>query len=112
MDENDSRTDLGTLYTATGTIDEDGKNARLTITPIYLVNEFVLGQGLPKRQMGGAGESAAVASESTMTAVLQSIRPEPLMSISRSIKHVLRGGILPRTDQAKFTTVRFSGGQL
>ena len=78
MNENDSRTwTFGTLYTATGTIDEDGKNARLTITPTGLVNEFLFSaRALQNGQMGGAGESVAVASESTMTAVsLQSIRP-------------------------------------
>jgi len=78
MNENDSRTwTFGTLYTATGTIDEDGKNARLTITPTGLVNEFLFSaRALQNGQMGGAGESVAVASEPTMTAVsLQSIRP-------------------------------------
>ena len=47
--------DLGTLYTATGTIDEDGKNARLTITPTGLVNEFLFSaRALQNGQMGGA----------------------------------------------------------
>ena len=42
QDENDTRTwTFGTLYTATATVDDNGKNARLTITPTGLVSEFL-----------------------------------------------------------------------
>ena len=78
VDENDSRTwTFGTLYTATGTVDEDGKNARLTITSAGLVNEFLFSaRALQNGQLGGAGESITVASTPTTTAVsLTNLRP-------------------------------------
>lgn len=78
VDENDSRTwTFGTLYTATGTVDEDGKNARLTITPSGLVNEFLFtARGLQNGQLGGAGETITVASSPVTSAVsLTNLRP-------------------------------------
>ena len=78
VDENDSRTwTFGTLYTATGTVDDDGKNARLTITPAGLVNEFLFtARASQNGQLGGEGETITVASSPAMTAVsLTNIRP-------------------------------------
>lgn len=78
VDENDSRTwTFGTLYTATGTVDEDGKNARLTITPTGLVNEFLFSARASQNgQLGGESETITVASSPTTAAVsLTSIRP-------------------------------------
>ena len=77
-DENDTRTwTFGTLYTATATVDDDGKNARLTITSTGLVNEFLFSaRATQNGQMGGTGETVTVASGPTVTAVsLQAIRP-------------------------------------
>ncbi len=77
-DENDTRTwTFGTLYTATATVDDDGKNARLTITSTGLVNEFLFSARASQNgQMGAAGETATVATEPTVAAVsLQAIRP-------------------------------------
>ena len=77
-DENDTRTwTFGTLYTATATIDDDGKNARLTITSTGLVNEFLFSaRATQNGQMGAIGETVTVASGPTVTAVsLQAIRP-------------------------------------
>ena len=78
VDENDSRTwTFGTLYTATGTVDEDGKNARLTITSSGLVSEFLFSaKALQNGQLGGTGDTITVASTPVTTAVsLTSIRP-------------------------------------
>ena len=78
VDENDSRTwTFGTLYTATGTVDEDGKNARLTITPTGLVSEFLLtARASQNGQLGGESETITVASSPATAAVsLTSIRP-------------------------------------
>ena len=77
-DENDTRTwTFGTLYTATATVDNDGKNARLTITSTGLVNEFLFSaRATQNDQMGAIGETVTVASGPTVTAVsLQAIRP-------------------------------------
>ena len=77
-DENDTRTwTFGTLYTATATVDDDGKNARLTITSTGLVNEFLFSaRATQNDQMGAIGETVTVASGPTVTAVsLQAIRP-------------------------------------
>lgn len=77
-DENDTRTwTFGTLYTATATVDDDGKNARLTITSTGLVNEFLFSaRATQNGQMGATGETVTVASGPTVTAVsLQAIRP-------------------------------------
>lgn len=77
-DENDTRTwTFGTLYTATATVDDDGKNARLTITSTGLVNEFLFSaRATQNGQMGAIGETVTVASGPTVTAVsLQAIRP-------------------------------------
>ena len=77
-DENDTRTwTFGTLYTATATVDNDGKNARLTITSTGLVNEFLFSaRATQNGQMGAIGETVTVASGPTVTAVsLQAIRP-------------------------------------
>ncbi len=77
-DENDTRTwTFGTLYTATATVDNDGKNARLTITSTGLVNEFLFSaRATQNGQMGAIGETVSVASGPTVTAVsLQAIRP-------------------------------------
>lgn len=77
-DENDTRTwTFGTLYTATATVDDDGKNARLTITSTGLVNEFLFSaRATQNGQMGANGETVTVASGPTVTAVsLQAIRP-------------------------------------
>ncbi len=77
-DENDTRTwTFGTLYTATGTVDDDGKNARLTITSTGLVNEFLFSaRATQNGQLGATGETVTVASGPTVTAVsLQAIRP-------------------------------------
>jgi len=77
-DENDTRTwTFGTLYTATATVDDDGKNARLTITSTGLVNEFLFSaRATQNGQMGAMGETVTVASGPTVTAVsLQAIRP-------------------------------------
>ncbi|MFZ8906156.1 MAG: hypothetical protein ACO2Y2_02230 [Poseidonia sp.] len=78
VDENNTRTwTFGTLYTATATVDDDGKTARLTITSTGLVNEFLFSaRAVQDGQMGGAGETITVAAAPTVTAVsLQSIRP-------------------------------------
>ena len=78
QDENDTRTwTFGTLYTATATVDDNGKNARLTITPTGLVSEFLFSaKAVQNGQMGAAGETITVASSPATTAVaLQSIRP-------------------------------------
>ena len=77
-DENDTRSwTFGTLYTATATVDDDGKNARLTITSTGLVNEFLFSaRATQNGQMGAAGETATVATGPTVAAVsLQAIRP-------------------------------------
>ena len=77
-DENDTRTwTFGTLYTATATVDDDGKNARLTISSTGLVNEFLFSaRATQNGQMGAIGETVTVASGPTVTAVsLQAIRP-------------------------------------
>lgn len=78
VDENNTRTwTFGTLYTATATVDDDGKTARLTITSTGLVNEFLFSaRAVQDGQMGGNGETVTVAATPTVTAVsLQSIRP-------------------------------------
>ena len=78
VDENDSRTwTFGTLYTATGTVDEDGKNARLIITSSGLVNEFLFSaRALQNGQLGGAGDTITIASTPVTTAVsLTNLRP-------------------------------------
>jgi len=78
VDENNTRTwTFGTLYTATATVDDDGKTARLTITSTGLVNEFLFSaRAVQNGQMGGTGETITVAAAPTVTAVsLQSIRP-------------------------------------
>ena len=78
VDENDSRVwTFGTLYTATATVDEDGKNARLTITSAGLVDEFLFSaRALQNGQLGGEGETITVASSPATTAVsLTNIRP-------------------------------------
>jgi len=77
-DENDTRTwTFGTLYTATATVDDDGKNARLTVTSTGLVNEFLFSaRATQNGQLGATGETVTVASGPTVTAVsLQAIRP-------------------------------------
>ena len=78
IDENDTRTwTFGSLYTATGTVDDDGKNARLTITSTGLVSEFLFSaRAVQNGQMAAIGETTTVASTPVTTAVpLQSIRP-------------------------------------
>ena len=78
IDENDTRTwTFGTLYTATATVDDDGKNARLTITSTGLTNEFLFSaRATQNGQLGGTGETVTVAGAPTVMAVsLQSIRP-------------------------------------
>lgn len=78
VDENETKTwTFGTLYTATGTVDEDGQSARLTVAPSGLVSEFIFtARATQNEQLGGDGESITVASEPTTTVVpLQAIRP-------------------------------------
>lgn len=78
VDENDTKTwTFGTLYTATGTVDEDGQSARLTVTPSGLVSEFLLtARAAQNDLLGGSGETITVASAPVTTVVpLQAIRP-------------------------------------
>ena len=108
-DENDSRTwTFGTLYTAMGTVDEDGKNARLTITSTGLVNEFLFSaRATQNGQMGAIGETRPSPSPlARQTAVsLQAIRPGAfLCRDGRSIQHAgPRGRPRPRPHQTQLT---------
>jgi hypothetical protein len=78
-DENDSRTwTFGTLFTATGTVDDDGENARLTITSSGLANEFIFTpRALQGGQLGGVNDAVTVSSSapSTIAVSLSNIRP-------------------------------------
>lgn len=78
-DENDSRTwTFGTLFTATGTVDDDGENARLTITSSGLANEFIFTpRALQDGQLGGVNDAVTVSSSapSTIAVSLSNIRP-------------------------------------
>ena len=120
VDENDSRVwTFGTLYTATATVDEDGKNARLTITSAGLVDEFLLSaRALQNGQLGGEGETITVASSPATTAVsLTNIRPGAFaFSVSAEASNMLAhtadlalGLTKPNSPPAVSVAVNFDG---
>ncbi len=77
--ENDTRTWVfGTLFTATGTVDADGKNAVMSIQPGGLVTDFIINaQAVQNGQLGKAGDDVAVSGASSTDAIvsLDNIRP-------------------------------------
>ena len=120
VDENDSRVwTFGTLYTATATVDEDGKNARLTITSAGLVDEFLFSaRALQNGQLGGEGETITVASSPATTAVsLTNIRPGAFaFSVSAEASNMLAhtadlalGLTKPNSPPAVSVAVNFDG---
>lgn len=120
VDENDSRVwTFGTLYTATATVDEDGKNARLTITSAGLVDEFLFSaRALQNGQLGGEGETITVASSPATTAVsLTNIRPGAFVfSVSAEASNMLAhtadlalGLTKPNSPPAVSVAVNFDG---
>ena len=120
VDENNTRTwTFGTLYTAEGSVDEDGKNARLTITSTGLVNEFLFsGRAFQNEQLGGASDAVVVASDPVVYAFpLQGIRPGSFsLSVSAEASNMLDyaadlslGLTKPNSPPAVSVKVNFNG---
>ena len=120
VDENDTRAwTFGTLYTAEGSVDEDGNNARLAITSTGLVNEFLFsGRASQNGQLGGASDAVVVASDLVDYAFpLQGIRPGSFsLSVTAEASNMLDyaanlslGLTKPNSPPAVSVKVNFNG---
>lgn len=82
-DENDTRTwQFGTLFSATGEVDESGKNAVLSISSAGLVDEFLFAvRASQLGVLGPAGQQVAITSAQAETVVvsLDNLRPGAFM---------------------------------